>query len=82
MTTMVNELLILQMTNLTILFQNKTAKTQGGKSIDIFSVCEYNNSTRQATACVCRSAEVRECAGKHCLMELSGGVVQRNLKPA
>ncbi len=44
MTTMVNELLILQMTNLTILFQNKTAKTQGGKSIDIFSVCEYNNS--------------------------------------
>ena len=43
--------------------------------IDIVSVCEYNNSTRQATACVCRSAEVRECAGKHCLMELSGGVV-------
>ena len=39
-------------------------------------------STRQATACVCWSVEIRECAGTHCLMELAGGVVQRNLKPA
>jgi hypothetical protein len=36
----------------------------------------------QATACVCQSVEVRGCAGMHCFMELSGGVVQRNLKPA
>ena len=50
--------------------------------IDILLRCAYNNSTRQATACVCQSVEIRECAGTHCLMELSGGVVQRNLKPA
>lgn len=42
----------------------------------------YHNSIRQATACVCSGVEVRECAGTHCLTELSGGVVQRNLKPA
>ena len=50
--------------------------------IDIVSSRAYNNSTRQATACVCQSVEIRECAGTHCLMELSGGVVQRYLKPA
>lgn len=44
--------------------------------IDIFSFAAYNNSTRQATACVCQSVEVRGCAGRHCLTELSGGVVQ------
>ena len=49
--------------------------------IDIGFSRAYNNLTRQATACVCRSVEIRECAGTHCLMELAGGVVQRNLKP-
>lgn len=44
--------------------------------IDIFSFAAYNNSTRQATACVCQSVEVRECAGRHCLTELARGVVQ------
>lgn len=44
--------------------------------IDIFSFAAYNNSTRQATACVCQSVEVRGCAGRHCLTKLSGGVVQ------
>ena len=39
--------------------------------IDIGFSRAYNNLTRQATA----------CAGTHCLMELAGGVVQRNLKP-
>ena len=42
--------------------------------IDIFSFAAYNNSTRQATACVCQSVEVRECAGRHCLTELARGV--------
>lgn len=37
--------------------------------IDIFSFAAYNNSTRQATACVCQSVEVRGCAGRHCLTE-------------
>lgn len=46
------------------------------KIIDIFSSNTYNNNTRQATACVCQSVEVRGCAGRHCLTELSGGVVQ------
>lgn len=41
----------------------------------------YNNM-KQATMCVCGNVEVRGCAGKHCLTEFSGGVVQRNLKPA
>ena len=45
--------------------------------IDILLRCAYNNSTRQATACVCQSVEIRECAGTHCLMELSGGVVHQ-----
>lgn len=54
----------------------KIGKNSGRKSIDIFSAIEYNNSTRQATACVCQSVEVRECAGRHCLMELARGVVQ------
>mgnify|MGYP003264438631 CR=1 FL=1 len=55
--------------------ESKVTLSNFSQIIDIVSVYEYNNSTRQATACVCRSAEVRECAGKHCLMELSGGVV-------
>ena len=46
------------------------------EKIDIFLSAAYNNNIRQATACVCQSVEVRECAGRHCLMELSGGVVQ------
>ena len=50
--------------------------------IDTVLFATYNNSTRQATACVCPSVEVGGCAGRHRLMELSGGVVQRNLKPA
>ena len=32
--------------------------------------------THLATACVCQSVEVRECAGRHCLTELARGVVQ------
>ena len=44
--------------------------------IDTFSFAAYNNSTRQATACVCQSVEVRGCAGRHCLTELARGVVQ------
>lgn len=31
---------------------------------------------------VCQNVEVRECAGKHCLMEFARGVVQWNPKPA
>lgn len=45
------------------------------KLIDIISGSTYNNRIRQATACACQSVEVRECAGRHCLMELARGVV-------
>ena len=56
------------------------------KFIDIFLRPAYYNSTRQVTAyvcCVClfQRWNIRECAGTHCLIELSGGVVQWNLKP-
>ena len=46
------------------------------EKIDIFLSAAYNNNIRQATACVCQSVEVRECAGRHCLTELARGVVQ------
>ena len=44
--------------------------------IDTVLFATYNNSTRQATACVCPSVEVGGCAGRRRLMELSEGVVQ------
>ena len=44
--------------------------------IDIFYDVAYNNNIKQATTCVCQNADVRECAGMHCLTEFARGVVQ------
>lgn len=54
----------------------ETTLTPRNKNIDRVLSASYNNSTRQATMCFNKSVEVRDCAGRHCLMELSGRVVQ------